>query len=175
MAQVRQSYSSLIHQERSNSWCRLFLKAESAKEVSTLVQKVGNDKVRGVSLLRQGDTFTMSAKESLDFLLKQHFPMHLPPREEQEMEDVHNFINSNRSEEILQYFQFWRIRAAAASFQPIKAAGPDDLKPIVLHAAQWGEGAGCYYQLIQEFNDVVFYPKEVASNESTLHPEDGEG
>ncbi len=47
-------------------------------EISTLVQIVGNDKVREVSLLTQGDTFTISAEESLDFLHKQHFPLHLP-------------------------------------------------------------------------------------------------
>ncbi len=40
-------------------------------------------------------------------------------------------MNSNQSEEILQYFQVWRVKAAIASFQPMKAAGPDDLKPFV--------------------------------------------
>ena len=97
------------------------------------MQIVGNDKIKGVSLLRQGDTFAISAEESLDFLLKQHFPLHLPLREEEQLsEEVGKFMNSDRSEEILQYFQVWRVKAATASFQPMKAAGPDDLKPIVL-------------------------------------------
>ncbi len=97
------------------------------------MQIVGNDKVRGVSLLRQGDTFATSAEESLNFLLKQHFPLHLPLREEEQIsEDVGKFMNSDRSEEILQYFQVWRVKAATASFQPMKAAGPDNLKPVVL-------------------------------------------
>ncbi len=98
-----------------------------------MVQIVGNDKVKGVSLHRQGDTFAISAEESLDFLLKQHFPMHLPlQEEEQSKEEVGKFMNSDRSEEILQYFQVWRVKAAIASFQLMKAAGPDDLKPIVI-------------------------------------------
>ncbi len=40
------------------------------------MQIVGNDNVRGVRLLKQGYTFAISTEESLDFLLKQHFPMH---------------------------------------------------------------------------------------------------
>ncbi len=130
---VRRSYSSLIRKERSNSWRSFCTKAEAAKEISTLVQIVGNDKVKGVSLLRQGDTFAISAEESLDFLLKQHFPLHLSPREEEQLsEEVGKFMNSDRSEEIQQYFQVWRVKAATASFQPMKAAGLDDLKPVVL-------------------------------------------
>ena len=130
---VQRSYSSLICKERSNSWRSFCTKAESAKEISTLVQIVGNDKVRGVSLLRQGDTFAFLAEESLDFLLKQHFPLHLPLREEEQLnEEVGKYMNSERSEEILQYFQVWRVKAATASFQPMKAAGPDDLKSVVL-------------------------------------------
>ncbi len=35
-------------------------------------------KIRGISLLWQGDTFAISVEESLDFILKQHIPMHLP-------------------------------------------------------------------------------------------------
>ncbi len=77
------------------------------------MQIVGNDKIKGVSLLRQGDTFAISAEESLDFLLKQHFPLHLPLREEEQLnEEVGKFMNSDRSEEILQYFQVWRVKAA---------------------------------------------------------------
>ena len=60
---VRRNYSSLIRKERSNSWRSFCTKAEAAKEISTLVQIVGNDKVRGVSLLRQGDTFATLAEE----------------------------------------------------------------------------------------------------------------
>ncbi len=41
-------------------------------------------------------------------------------------------MNSDQSEEILQYLQIWRVKAAAASFQPMKASGPDDLKPVAL-------------------------------------------
>ncbi len=106
---VRRSYFSLIRRERSNSW-HSFCTAEAAKENSTLVQIVGNDKVRGVSLLRQGDTFTILAEESLDFLLKQQFPLHLPLREEEQLnEQVGKYMNFNRSEELLQYFQVWRF------------------------------------------------------------------
>ena len=95
-----------------------------------MVQVVGNYKMRGVSLLGQGDTFATSAEESLDFLLKQHFPLHSPLREEEQLyEEVGKYRNSDRSEEILQYFKVWRVKAATDSFQPMKATGPDDLKP----------------------------------------------
>lgn len=88
LRKVRRSYSSLICRESCNSWCRCCSKAESAREVSTLVQIVGNNKVIGISLLGQGDNFAISAEVSLDFLLKLHLPMHLPLWEEvQDMED----------------------------------------------------------------------------------------
>ncbi len=96
---VRRKYSSLIRKERSNSWRSFCTRAEAAKEISTLVQIVGNNKVRGVSLLRQGDTFAISAEESLDFPLKQHFPLHLPFREEEQLsEKVGKYMNSDRSD-----------------------------------------------------------------------------
>ncbi len=60
LRQVWRSYSSLMCKQRSNSCCRFRSKVESAREVSTLVQKVGN-KIRGVSLLWQGDTFAISS------------------------------------------------------------------------------------------------------------------
>ena len=41
-------------------------------------------------------------------------------------------MNSDQSEEILQYFHVWRVKAAIASFQLIKAVGLDDLKHVVL-------------------------------------------
>ncbi len=89
---VRRKYSSLIRKERSNSWRSFCTKAEAAKESSTLVQIVGNDKVRRVSLLRQGDTFAFSAEVLLNFLLMQHFPLHLrlPLREEEQLRWVNS-------------------------------------------------------------------------------------
>ncbi len=134
------------------------------------MQIVSNDKIRGVSLLRQGDIFTILAKELLDFLLKQHFPMHLPFREEeQDIEEVGNFMNSNRSEKILQCFLVCRVKATIASFQPMKAAGLDDLKPVV----------------IQHIGDealariTIFFKRLMLSsfipNESSLHPQAGKG
>ncbi len=101
--------------------------------MSTLVQIVKNGKVGGVSLFRQGDTFAISAQESLNFLLKRHFPMHLPFWEEQqEMEDMGKCMNSVRANENLHYFQVWKVKAAIVSFQPMKASRPDDVKPVVL-------------------------------------------
>ncbi len=46
--QVRRSYFTHICKERSDSWRRFCSKADSAREVSTLVQMVGNYKIRGV-------------------------------------------------------------------------------------------------------------------------------
>ncbi len=51
---VQRSYSYLYRKERSNSWHRFCSKAELVKDVITLVQIVCNNKIRGVSLLRQG-------------------------------------------------------------------------------------------------------------------------
>ncbi len=88
LQKVQRSYTSLICKESCNSWCRCCSKAGSAREMSTLVKIVGNNKVSGVSLLGQGDNFAISAEVSSDFLLKLHFPMHLPLLEEkQDMED----------------------------------------------------------------------------------------
>ncbi len=73
--------------------------------------------------------------------------MHLPFREEeQEIEEGGKFMNSEQLEEILQYFQIWRLKAAIASFQPMKAAGPDGLN-LLCYNTNKGWGTGHYNKL----------------------------
>ena len=85
------------------------------------------------------------------------------------MEELCKFSNFTGVDVILQYIQVWRVTAAIDSFKPIKAAGLDDLKPIVLQHI--GELA---LAVITNLFDFIFSAKNVASNESSLHPQDGE-
>ena len=112
---------------------------------------------------------------SLDILLKEHFPVHLPfQEEEQEIEEVDKFMNFDRSEETLQYFQVWRVKAAIASFQPLKAAGPYDLKPVVLqHIGD--KGLATITNLFKRWMMSSFIPKRWRQMKSSLHPKVGKG
>ncbi len=85
------------------------------------------------------------------------------------MEELCKFSNFTGVDVILQYIQVWRVTAAIDSFKPIKAAGLDDLKPIVLQHI--GELA---LAVITNLFDFIFSAKNVASNESSLLPQDGE-
>ncbi len=64
---------------------------------------IGTVSIRKQNQPRRSALWYISAEESLDFLHKQHFPLHLLlPEEEQFSEEVGKFMNSDRSEEILQ-------------------------------------------------------------------------
>ena len=57
---------------------------------------------RGVSLPWQEDNFAISAEDSLDLILKLHFPNHLHYSEEGvQMEEVGELCNSTGVEEVL--------------------------------------------------------------------------
>ena len=161
---IRREYRSLIRKEKRKSWREFCSQATSAKDISSLVQIVGADTVKGVSLLKRGDRFAATAEESLSFLMATHFPDHLPADSAEEEEvsssgrrhsDYSNLeteaemvanatiaAEAGEAEELQQYFQTWRVKAAINSFQPMKAAGPDELKPVVLqHLGEKGIAA----------------------------------
>ncbi len=68
-------YRRLIRKAKRDSWRRFCSEAESAKDVADLVRILeGTKGQRNISLLKEGNHVAKTPQESLDILLRTHFP-----------------------------------------------------------------------------------------------------
>ena len=81
---------------------------------------------------KQDGTITTSGEEALSTLFNCHFPGSLECEpDEITIKDSgipNTFINSNS----FSFISKEKVQVAIGSFKPMKAAGPDNIKPIVL-------------------------------------------
>ena len=83
-------------------------------------------------LTKQDDSKTTNGDEVLSELFECHFPGSSKTQSVISTTDTgipHSFIMSNRSSS---FITEEKVKTAIKSFKPMKAAGPDDLKPIIL-------------------------------------------
>ena len=102
-------------------------------KLTKILQKHPQNKL---GLLRKKDgTSTTTPKETLDVLLSEHFPGCLPRLPEEEDGHLEDFEASLNPGEPLQSYKWITpaiTRKAVLSFSAYKAAGPDDIRPVVL-------------------------------------------
>ncbi len=125
--ELRKEYAKAIRHAKQQSWQDFCTKAESAKDVSKLVQILDNPPRRQMSLLHDNMEL-LSPKESVDHLLMTHFPQGKLTR------DLPDTIPTGESDftGICQYITGPKVNAAFKSFGDFKAAGPDEIPPIAL-------------------------------------------
>ena len=85
----------------------------------------------GVSLF-QNQGRVLTPKETLGSLMDTHFLESTELGEDEEVEAVSIGHNDERTMEFVNYITPLKVATSIASFGPLKAAGPDGLKPLVL-------------------------------------------
>ncbi len=124
--ELKRTFNLEIRNAKRNSWKDFCTKAESARDISKIVQIIENPPKRLMSVL-QKDGSVLNPVESLDHLLQTHFPDSI----------VSTNINADRLGEtdftgICEYITPPKVRAAFKSFGDFKAPGPDEIPPIAL-------------------------------------------
>ncbi len=127
---LKKEYSRRIKEAKITSWRNFVSKAESAKEVSKIVQILENPPKRKMSLLTDGRNQILSPEHSLEQLLRIHFPDGLiGNQEEVEMSTEESDTDYTG---ICQYITKEKVKEAFKSFGDYKSPGPDELPPIAL-------------------------------------------
>ncbi len=128
--ELKKDYSNEIQKAKRGAWRDFCSKAESASDISKLVQILENPPSRTMSLLNNGRILTPDM--SVELLLKTHFP-------EGRLEDGDAILDYDLVEltgmektGVHQYITTQKIEAVFASFGDYKSPGPDELPPIAM-------------------------------------------
>ncbi len=145
VCKLKREYTNMIKEAKTKSWRDFVTRADSAKEVSKIIQVLENPPARRMSLLKDRDGNVLGPADSLDHLLGTHFPdgeLNGQARKSTVYEQV-DFTG------VCQFITSRKIRAALESFGDYKSPGPDELPPIALkHLDQRHLEAVCLlYQL----------------------------
>ena len=128
IASLKKDYNRKIKEAKTTSWKDFVSKAQTAKEVSKIIQILENPPMRRMSLLKDNDGNTLSPAGSVDHLLSTHFPDGVLRAETN--------ISPNDSDVdfsgICQYITPRKVKAALESFGDYKSPGPDELPPVAL-------------------------------------------
>ena len=114
-------------------WRKFCTEAESIKDIAKIVKILKPKPQVGISLFNyQGRTLTPS--ETLGNLMDTHFIESVggSTDEDNEVEAVSNRFDDVNTYSFVDYIDPQKVRVSLASFGPLKAAGPDGLKPLAL-------------------------------------------
>ncbi len=129
--EARRKYKNAIDEARKDSWRNFITKVEGAKDISSLVKTLEGRPRRRISLLQCEGSYTSTPEETVDLLLKTHFPNH-NELDESKIEAGGKNNPDDGPSEMEKYITLMRIKAAFDSFGSHKAPGPDELPPIAL-------------------------------------------
>jgi len=130
--EVRTKYQELYVGAREDAWHEYCSTIKNPKEMAKLQKQVQGKENQALGLLKRVDgTFSASPLETMEILLDNHFPgSEEVTRGEHPLHDM----DAVSWEEVDRHrlFTVEGIKHALSSFGELKAAGPDDLPPIVL-------------------------------------------
>ena len=120
-------YRQAIRKAKKASWRDFCSKADTAKDVSSMVKLLKPATAAGIGILKRDGAYVSTPAEALHTLMDQHFPNSREAGEEQDS-------NVTRAvyDEVEDFITAAKIKHSFRSFGAMKAAGPDGFKPIVL-------------------------------------------
>ena len=128
---LRRIYANKIRREKRESWRKFCTKAETTKDIAKVVKILKPKPKAGICLFKNQDRI-LSPKETLDNLMDTHF-IESKVDDDNEVEAVNiGFNNDDETQKFIDYIDVQKVATSLASFGPLKAAGPDDFKPLVL-------------------------------------------
>ncbi len=121
-------YKQCIKLAKNKSWESFCSKAESAKDVSSIIKMLSTKSLRGIGILKRDGKYVSTPADSLNTLMDVHFPDSVADVGEEEV----TLEGVNKADDVVEYITPDKVKAALDSFGPRKAAGPDLLPPVVL-------------------------------------------
>ena len=128
----RKLYTRMIRRAKKKSWQDFCSKTEDIRETSRIMKILKPNPKQGVSLFKVNGKL-LSPEATLRNLMDTHFLESEEFDEDKLCKAVPIKVRSEDDERFLNFIDADKVGSALASFGPLKAAGPDQLKPIVLH------------------------------------------
>ncbi len=124
--ELKKEFSNEIKRAKRNSWKDFCTKAESARDVSRLVQIMDNPPARKMSLLHNGEI--LDPGRSVERLLNVHFPDGVLGGTAIDGEG----LKEPTYHGIYHYITRYKVKEALESFGDYKSPGPDEIPPKAL-------------------------------------------
>ena len=127
------SYKTLLKKTKRKGWRDFCKNTETIPEsarMNKILKSCSNTKEKLESVYKPDNTLTQTAEETLDVLVKTHFKGG-PPNEPPDPP----VTNTPALDLIQKIYDPSRIAKAVRTFEPEKAAGPDNIQPIIMQKA----------------------------------------
>ena len=122
----RRELTKKIKKAKRDSWREMVRSVETTSEMSRLNKIIKNEEINKLGLLKKSNgTMTTDTDETLEVLMNEHFPGNVP-------EETLIPNKTKCKVEDLEWITEQRVKKAIKGFDAHKAAGLDELKPIVL-------------------------------------------
>ena len=128
---LKKLYGSKIRRAKRETWQKFCDDAETVKDISKIIKVLRPKPKPGISLFQNQDN-VLDPKSTLGSLMDTHFLESTEVDDEEEEEAVYVRHNDKETEKFVDYISPLRVIKSLETFGPMKAAGPDDIKPIVL-------------------------------------------
>ena len=129
--EARRAFKKAVRRAKRDSFRNLVSETADVASMAKLNKILDRKQSHSLGLVTKPDgSMSTSTSESLSTMIKEHFPgSYLVD----ELGEDREFEDPPRPLESCPWITNYRIRQAIKQFGPDKSAGPDDLKPIVLH------------------------------------------
>ena len=128
---LRKTLKREISKAKRQSWRDFCTDAESVKEVSKLINVLKPKPPAGIRIINK-DGVALTSKHSVEELMNIHFPESVVDQDNEGEGTATSVISqASRHSGLESYIDTHKVRIALTSFGPYKAAGPDELKPII--------------------------------------------
>ncbi len=136
---LRRLYCRKLRRAKRTSWQAFVSKAESAKEVSRIINILKPSTSKGISLFNDNGE-PLDAERTLKVLMDTHFidSRSLQSGEKRVGPYTTKIIYDEGTKRFVEYITAAKVEEALRSFGPAKAAGSDGFKPVVLQNLSCG-------------------------------------
>jgi len=127
-------YNKLLKKTQQQAWKTFCQETESVKEsarMNKILKSCTDTKDKLEAVYKQDGTLTTTAEETLEVMAQTHFrecPNDPPP-------NTTPTLHTPDKELTDKIYSLSRLEEAVKSFDPLKAAGPDTIRPIIIHKA----------------------------------------
>lgn len=127
-------YNRELRHAKRKDWRRVCETINNAPAAARLHKVLSKDHSNGLGCLKKEDgSYTVDSSETLEVMMRTHFPESIPYSDEEQVSDEARHVWSiNAYQKACEIFTPSRVEWALSSFQPFKSAGKDDIFPGLL-------------------------------------------
>ncbi|KAL5253960.1 hypothetical protein ACHWQZ_G013652 [Mnemiopsis leidyi] len=170
LKETNRIYNQTIRKAQKEAWRTFCKETESIKEsarMNNILKSTNNRTDKLEAVYKPDGTLTNSSSETLDIMASTHF-------KEGTEEYVHTTTTAlNITNDLLnKIYSEDRLDKAIKSFEPYKAAGPDNLQPIIIQNA-WSHIGSLTRAIMRKSHETQHIPKPWRNSRGIFIPKPG--